>query len=97
MAGVLRGPADGALWYPFDTPFGTRFSAGDEVSPVAPAARSVRSTWCTRTSRGTEPGSRTWVPVPASRSPAAVDGSPRWFGEGRAGALAELDVPDPRT
>jgi hypothetical protein len=45
----------------------------------------------------TAPGSRTWEPVPASRSLEAVDRSPRWFGEGRAGVLAELYVPGPRT
>uniref|UniRef100_A0AAU3HV80 Uncharacterized protein n=1 Tax=Streptomyces sp. NBC_01393 TaxID=2903851 RepID=A0AAU3HV80_9ACTN len=45
----------------------------------------------------TAPGSRTREPVPASRSLEAVDRSPRWFGEGRAGVLAELYVPGPRT
>ncbi|MET9900806.1 DUF6578 domain-containing protein [Streptomyces sp. NPDC006446] len=47
----------------------------------------------------TAPGSRTWVPVPASRSPAAADSGPRALGDGRAGVLAELElhVPDPRT
>ncbi|WP_328668734.1 DUF6578 domain-containing protein [Streptomyces sp. NBC_00328] len=45
----------------------------------------------------TAPGSRTLEPVPASRSLEAVDRSPRWFGEGRAGVLAELYVPGSRT
>ncbi|MEU9138349.1 DUF6578 domain-containing protein [Streptomyces sp. NPDC048404] len=45
----------------------------------------------------TGPGSRTREPVPASRSSEAVDRSPRWFGEGRAGVLADLYVPGPRT
>ncbi|MET8855868.1 DUF6578 domain-containing protein [Streptomyces sp. NPDC004579] len=45
----------------------------------------------------TAPGSRTREPVPASRSFEAVDRTPRWFGEGRAGVLAELHVPAPRT
>ncbi|WP_329299324.1 hypothetical protein OG410_13295 [Streptomyces sp. NBC_00659] len=45
----------------------------------------------------TAPGSRTREPVPASRSSEAVDRSPRWFGEGRAGVLAELYVPGSRT
>ncbi|MGW3915178.1 DUF6578 domain-containing protein [Streptomyces sp. NPDC005070] len=45
----------------------------------------------------TAPGSRTWEPVPAARSFEAADRAPRWFGEGRAGVLAELHVPAPRT
>ncbi|MET9408880.1 DUF6578 domain-containing protein [Streptomyces sp. NPDC002935] len=45
----------------------------------------------------TVPGSRTWEPVPASRSPEAVDSSPTWFGERRAGVLAEPAPSDPRT
>lgn len=45
----------------------------------------------------TVPGSRTLEPVPASRSLQAVDSCPKWFGPGRCGALAELEVPDPRT
>ncbi|MCT9011029.1 DUF6578 domain-containing protein [Streptomyces rhizosphaerihabitans] len=45
----------------------------------------------------TAPGSRTREPVPASRSLEAVDRSPKWFGEGLAGVLAELEPPDPST
>lgn len=45
----------------------------------------------------TDPCSRTREPVPASRSLEAVDRSPKWFGEGLAGVLAELEPPDPRT
>lgn len=43
------------------------------------------------------PGSLTREPLPASRSLEAVDRSPKWFGEGRAGVLTELYVPGPRT
>ncbi|WP_406329389.1 DUF6578 domain-containing protein [Streptomyces sp. NBC_00203] len=43
------------------------------------------------------PGSRTFEPVPGSRSLRAVDSCPKWFGPGPCGALAELEVPDPRT
>ncbi|WAZ21319.1 hypothetical protein STRCI_002481 [Streptomyces cinnabarinus] len=52
----------------------------------------------------TEPGSRTWEPVPGTRSLRAVDTCPKWFtdpepptaGRGRreSGALVTLEVPD---
>ncbi|MEU1196691.1 DUF6578 domain-containing protein [Streptomyces sp. NPDC005813] len=45
----------------------------------------------------TDPGSRTLEPVPQSRSLETADSSPKWFGEGRCGVLAELEVPDLRT
>ncbi|MFF3410671.1 DUF6578 domain-containing protein [Streptomyces sp. NPDC002742] len=42
-------------------------------------------------------GSRGWGPGTAARSLEAVHRSPKWFGEGRAGVLAELELPAPGT
>ncbi|MFF0088882.1 DUF6578 domain-containing protein [Streptomyces canus] len=42
----------------------------------------------------TEPGSRTWEPVPGRRSLRSVDASPKWFAGGEAGLVVTLEVPD---
>ncbi|MGW2695844.1 DUF6578 domain-containing protein [Streptomyces sp. NPDC001296] len=51
------------------------------------AVRLVHQTWVP-----VSPGSRTYVPVPGGRSLEDVYRCPRWFGEGRSGALVDLDV-----
>jgi hypothetical protein len=47
----------------------------------------------------TEPGSRTWEPVPGRRSLRSVDACPKWFDDGggarsEAGVVVTLEVPD---
>ncbi|MFJ8779143.1 DUF6578 domain-containing protein [Streptomyces sp. NPDC102476] len=47
----------------------------------------------------TEPGSRTWEPLPGRRSLRSVDASPKWFAGGggprsEAGLMVTLEVPD---
>ncbi|MFJ5528649.1 DUF6578 domain-containing protein [Streptomyces sp. NPDC093261] len=51
------------------------------------AIRLVHQTWAP-----VSPGSRTRVPVPGERSLETVYRCPKWFGQGRSGALVDLEV-----